>query len=393
MTPGLSEKGFKIKKMADIKSDMENELKNKVDPTLNFEASSIVGSISAIVANQAAQVWESLASLYHALQPDTATGFSLDALCSLTGTYRKKGDNSKAEAELYLKGNTKVPEGSSVKTTGGHIFKLEKEVSNSSSDEAILEAYFSAQEKGYILAHAQTEAEIMTPVAGWLKTVFTKTTHVGQLDETDLELRKRRILELKANGVSTADALKSRLREIPNVDGVYIKEGPQSFEVFIKGGDEQRIAQTIWECRPVGIQTIGNIACAIDSASSFADDKPLVRFSKPKSLNLALNADVKIKSILSKNSSDQDKKAEVARIKKELADALAEFAIKQFKMGDEVYNARFYAAILNHPQVLDVMKLEIKCKDGSVLPSLIPPEQIASLQFNDISVLCAEVSS
>jgi hypothetical protein len=46
---------------------------------------------------------------------------------------------------LFVRSNR---EGSSVKTTGGHIFKLEKEVSNSSSDEAILKAYFIAQEKG-----------------------------------------------------------------------------------------------------------------------------------------------------------------------------------------------------------------------------------------------------
>lgn len=200
-----------------------------------------------------------------------------------------------------------------MRTTGGHIFKLVEEVVNSSQDEATLPASFIAQEKGYILAHAQTEAEIMTPVAGWDKTIFTKTTYIGQLDETDLELRKRRILELKANGVSTADALRSRLKEIPNVDGVYIKEGQQSFEVFIKGGDEQRIAQTIWECRPVGIQTTGDKPFSIDSRfSSIADEKPLVRFSRPKSLDLALSIDVKIKSNLPKNSSDKDKKAEVA---------------------------------------------------------------------------------
>ena len=108
---GLSEKGFKIKKMNDIKNDIEDELKSQIDPTLNFNVSSIAGSITSIVANQAAQVWEALAALYHALQPNTATGLSLDALCSLTGTYRKKGDFSKAEVEIFLKANTKLPAG------------------------------------------------------------------------------------------------------------------------------------------------------------------------------------------------------------------------------------------------------------------------------------------
>jgi uncharacterized phage protein gp47/JayE len=401
--PGLSEKGFKIKKMAEIKTDIENDFNRQIDPNLNFNASSVAGTISAIVANQAAQVWESMAALYHALQPNIATGFSLDALCSLTGTYRKQGDFSKAEGKLFLEGNAKVPAGHAVKTTGGHIFKLDKEVVNSSSDEAAWLANFTAQDKGYILAHAETEAEIMNPESGWTKTVFTKTTYIGQLDETDDELRKRRISELKANGVSTVDALKSRLLEIPNVEGVYVQEENQAFRIFIKGGDEEKIAQTIWKCRPVGVKTTfvkGDILVPIDSPHVFIrdnesasdKDKPAVSFSRPQNLELVLSAEIKIKSKLSKEEDQAKKNEEIAKVKKDLADSLTLFAAKYFKMGAEVYNARFYATILNHPQVLDVTKLDIKCKNGSILPAVILPEQIASLQFNDISVLCSVVS-
>lgn len=390
---GLSEKGFKIKKMADIKSDMENELRSKVDPTLSFEASTVAGSLTAIVANQAAQVWESLAALYHALQPNTATGFSLDALCSLTGTYRKKGSFSQAQAEVFLKPNTKIPAGHAVKTTGGHIFKLKEEVVNNLPNEAPIKAVFIAQEKGPLRAHAQTDGEIMNSVSGWLKTIFLETTHVGQFDETDEELRIRRISELKATGVSTTDALRARLKELPNVEGVYIKEGAQSFEAFIKGGEEQAIAQTIWRCRPVGIQTLGNIIVDIESTRhTISGERTAIRFSRPKSLDLALSMTIKLKTLLPKNSSEKEKSNETERIKKNLANILTEFATKHFSMGAEVYKARFYGTILNHPQVLDVINLDIKCKDGTALPSLIPPDQIACLKFSDISTVCIEAA-
>ena len=118
----------------------------------------------------------------------------------------------------------------------------------------------------------------MNPVPGWLKTVFTKTTHIGKLDEGDPELRKRRILELKSHGTSTANALRARLSELPDVDGVYIEEAKHSFCAYVNGGNDQSIAQTIWDCRPVGVEASGDIPVDIDSEFVFINGKkPLAR--------------------------------------------------------------------------------------------------------------------
>lgn len=388
MAVGLSEKGFKIKKLADIKSDMENELRSKVDPNLSFDANTIAGNITAIVANQTAQVWESLAGLYHALQPNTASGFSLDALCSLTGTYRKRGDFSRAEAALNLKPNTTVPKGYAVKTISGDVFKLSKEATNSSAEEAKITVELIAQEKGFILANAETEAEIMNPVPGWLKTVFTKTTHIGQLDEEDHELRKRRILELKSNGSSTSNAMRARLSELPDVDGVYIEETQNSFCAYINGGNDQRIAQTIWDCRPIGVETSGDISIEIESDFVFINEKkPSVSFSRPKAIELELTAEVNIKGSFLRNEPDKAKRDELlTKIIKKLKDELVSFSSKNLKMGSMVYIARFYVPLLNQVPVLDVTKLEIKCKKNLPLPTKIKPYEIALLNVNDIHI-------
>lgn len=386
MAPGLSEKGFKIKKLADIKMDLEKELRSKVDPNLSFDANTIAGNITAIVANQTAQVWESLAGLYHALQPNTASGFSLDALCSLTGTYRRKGDFSKAEADLLLKPKTTVPKGHAVKTINGDVFKLAEDVTNSTTNEAKIPAELIAQEKGYILANA--EAEIMNPVPGWLKTVFTKTTHIGQLDEVDPELRKRRILELKSNGSSTANALRARLSELPDVDGVYIEEAQNSFYAYVNGGNEQRIAQTIWDCRPIGVEACGDIPIEINSDFVFINEKkPSVSFSRPKAIELELTAEVNIKGSFLRDEREKAKRdVLLTNLLKKLKDELVSFAIKNLKMGSMIYPARFYVPLLNQVHVLDVTKLEIKCKKNLPLPAKIKPYEIALLNINDIHI-------
>src|SRR5262245_38827762 len=87
---GLSDNGFKSKSFEEIQKELESDLRTQVDPTLRFGSDSIAGVLTGIIANQASQVWESLSGLYHSLQPHSASGRALDALCSLTGTYRNR---------------------------------------------------------------------------------------------------------------------------------------------------------------------------------------------------------------------------------------------------------------------------------------------------------------
>lgn len=373
---GLSEKGFKPKELHNIKTDIEAALKKEVDPHLHFSDGTISGMLVSIVASQARQVWESLSALHHALQADTATGRSLDALCSLTGTYREIGECSEARAKVLLKPNTKLSAGSSVKTTNGHIFKLLKEVNNPSQTEEEIETIFVAQEKGPIRAHMMTEGRIMNPVSGWDKTTFIETHKLGRLDERDEELRLRRIDGLKANGSSTAEALSSRLQKVKGVEAFHIKEAGHTFNTIIKGGDDYEIAQAIWQSKPIGVLTDGKIIVLL---KDFLAQPCEVKFSRPEVVALSLKANLKIVKM---------KNEEITALKDKLKNSLADFAANHFKMGSEIYAGRFYAPFLANPAVLDVVTLSFLGVKGASLPKTISPEQIASLSPGDISIEC-----
>ncbi|TXG75883.1 hypothetical protein E6Q11_06260 [Candidatus Dojkabacteria bacterium] len=369
---GLSPEGFKAKTLNHIKSELEAELLAKVDPTLVFDADTIAGTITAIVANQACQVWESLSGLYHSLQPETATGRALDALCSLSGTYRKKAAYSKVSAVVTLDAKAKVPKDTRLQNIVGHFFNMTKEVSNTTNARTELGIDLIAEETGRIVAHKDTEAKIMTPVAGLSKAIFKETREIGRFTETDDELRLRRIVELKANGATTVDAIRSRLKQLDHVDSVYLKEGPRSFEAVVKGGDDQDIANTIWQCKPIGVETTGMVERTVTDSIDVARK---IRFSRPTEIPLKLHANLKVKRRLEAGELNT------------LKNALVENSKKHFALGAEVYGSRFFATFLNDPLVLDIMTLQLRDRaSGNAAPTEIKPEQIASLAFNDIII-------
>lgn len=369
---GLSETGFKAKDLTTIKQELEAALVREVDPGLQFGPGSVAGVLTGIVANQAGQVWESLQGLYHSLQPQTASGNALDALCSLTGTFRTQADKSRVTVVLTLEPHARVPKNSRMQTIGGHNFIIRDEVVNDSPTLTNIEAECIAEEVGPIIAHADTVAKIMTPVSGWSKAVFKTMLHTGRLKETDNELRISRLTELKAKGSSTLDAVGARLRQIKTVEAVYIKESSHSFEVVIKGGQEQEIAQTIWDAKPLGVQTMGAISCLVKDGNH---EMKTVSFSRPAVIELQLTAKLLVQRAL--NDADRNS----------IKNALADFAYRNFTLGSEIYPSHFYSVLLTQPLVLDVVKLTLTEKStGKAPPSEVKSDQMATLPFNNIVI-------
>jgi len=364
---GLLASGFKPKSFHEIKEEVEKTLTSEVDPYLHFGPGSVAGVLVSIIANQSRQVWEALAGLYHSLQPDTAQGRALDALCSLTGTYRHKANYSRVKAMLSLNAHTALPAGSRIKTISGDFFKTTAEVKNDTGKSIDKEADLIAEEVGPKLAHDDSVAEIMTPAAGWSKAVMSKTYELGRYDESDEELRIRRLVELRASGSSTMDAMRSRLLELDGVEAVHIKEGEHSFETIIRGGKERDIAETIWQCKPLGVKSSGSIEEKIKD--SFKQER-IVRFSRPKLVHLTLHANLKVKKLLDETA---------------FKAGLADFARSHFELGSEVYPSRFFTTILKNTDVLDVITLQLRDRSsGKIAPSEIKDDEIASLGLNDI---------
>ena len=193
-----------------------------------------------------------------------------------------------------------------------------------------------------------------------------------RLPETDDDLRIRRIIELKAKGSSTIDAIRSRLRQLKTVEAVHVKDASHSLEVVIKGGHEHEIAQTLWDAKPLGVLTSGTVSHPV--TDSLGETRTIF-FSRPTVIDLALYAKLTVRRTLTDIELDSVK------------NSLADYAVKHFTIGHEIYPSRFYRVLLEQPQVLDVEKLILTDRSsGKPAPADMKPDHIASLNFNDIHV-------
>lgn len=182
---GLTKYGFKVKKFDQVKDELENELRKSVDPNLRFTPDTIAGQITGIVANQISQVWEMGAGLFSSLDANTAHGRALDALCALTGTYRRRAKCSRVRVQVRLKGGAQLPKGSiaTLSHNANARFRTTSEVNNDSSAEAVKEVDMLADEFGPIYAKATSEWSILTPHADWLGITNFKDAILGRFDD------------------------------------------------------------------------------------------------------------------------------------------------------------------------------------------------------------------
>lgn len=129
---------------------------------------------------------------------------------------------------------------------------------------------------------------IDTPIFGW-EGVSNLIPGVGSRDiESDAELRLRQTTAARATGSATPRAIRARLlAEVPGVVTVSVYENrtqntvggmpPHSFEAIVQGGLDQLVANNIWENKPAGIETHGNVTMNVQDDNGEAQ---VVKFSR-----------------------------------------------------------------------------------------------------------------
>jgi uncharacterized phage protein gp47/JayE len=211
---------------------------------------------------------------------------------------------------------------------------------------------FEATVTGPIAVPAGTFTEIVTPVAGWASVTNFDPSIQGRETETDIELRLRALESIRVVGAGSAEAIRARLRQqVQDVVNALVFENrepfvdafgrpPHSFEAVVVGGADTEIAEKIWEVKPAGIQTFGNVSVLITDSN---DDQQEIRFSRPELVYIWANVELRILA----GSFPADGVALVR-------EAIAQFGNESFNVGQKVIYQQFFSAIYEVAGILEV---------------------------------------
>jgi uncharacterized phage protein gp47/JayE len=279
MTYGLTTDGLTIKTLNVIRAELIQRIWDTFGISVKADSDrAIVGQVVGIVSELASIIWELLEAVNSSQDPEKATGAALDALCTLTGTFRPPASYSAVTLTLTGTPTTVVPDGSTVDTESTAVefetvgdatidtadawgattaYALEDRVTNSGNvyectlagtsagsggptteEETItdgsvewtflgagtgaVDVLAKASETGPVVAAARDLTVITSEVSGWDGVINLLDATPGRNVASDEELRLLREAQLAGSGNTPIDSLRADLLDLDDVVAVTI---------------------------------------------------------------------------------------------------------------------------------------------------------------------------
>lgn len=391
----LSATGLTIRSQADILAQVEADQRAQISNSLDQSTSSPLGQFNRIGARALRILEEALASVWLAIDPDSAAGVALDRISALTGTYRRPATLSSVLVSISVEAGTYAA-GTLIAHPAGRpddrFANVESITVASTSTVGVL---FRALEPGPVQA-ASSSLVIAGPVSGWLSIVSHPDATVGRATETEVELRIRREREVTNPGsasVGGVSAAVSRLagEGVTPVESVTVIENaseatvdsipPHSIEVIAFGpqspssADDEAVARRILAAKSAGIGTFGNTP--VDLLDS--EGQPIqIQFTRPTVEDLTVVINVAVREGVFQG--DQD-----------VVDVVATRAQETFVPGLDAAGSQIAAWVHEIPGVLRVTSITIN-GGASFAVFAIGTRQIARIDSSAITVNSTEAT-
>lgn len=345
---GITPDGFNIKRLPEIKADLDERINIALNNQTALLPDSPEGQLSGLFSIIYAQLWEELSKAYSAFNPLNVIEQDLDNLVLLNGITRLEAAPSEVTLTITGVEGTTIPASSIVSSSVSSAqFLTDYDVTIPATGSVNVLAH--SRIFAVIVADAGDLTIIETPINGWVAATNDVNAVVGRLRETDAELRLRRARSLSLSGQSSLgsiftavgaiggvsyvsvtenvtsfpsavigeqpysfdvkvfgrsanpdlirDAIVNAVTPIPGVDSVQVIQDqepvpnlpPHSFAVVVRGGDNQEIGEAIWNKKPSGIQSYGDLDVVIQDIQG---DDHVIQFQRPLSKEIYVRGNI-----------------------------------------------------------------------------------------------------
>lgn len=358
---GLTATGFVRRTYDDILNDKIRRAKELFGEDIDTSDLTPLGKFIRINAYDQAITEEEIEAVYYARFPNTASGQSLDRLLVFGGITRTQATPASYSVEVHGAAGYVIEAGFLVGTDTDLTFYSTAAATIGDDGKCTIEV--DCTEPGTVgNVSPAAITRVINPDFNITAVNGLVCLSDGADVESDAVLRERLKSAISGTGSGNTNAIRSALLRVPTVQFAAVIENEtdetdsegrpaHSFECYVLGGDdyEQEIAQAIFEKRPVGIQTWGDVSVTITDLSG---NERVVKYTP------APNVPITVHIVLKTNTSfPDDGEAQVYA-------AVASY-INNLGIGNSLVLSALYGHIYGVPGVTEVTTLELSTDGGA----------------------------
>lgn len=387
MAFGLTSAGYIAKRQTDITTEFQDAIKGEFGDQVDLDPRRPIGQLIGVISERLAILWALSEAVYYSKYPRTAQDASLDNAVSITGLTRLSATFSMGVITITGIAGTLVPAGFQVSITGDTDAAFVTIASATIEIGGTVDVEIRAVTAGALVALAGTITVISNPLTGVTSVTNAADIEVGSDRETDAELRLRQQEFLQAPGTSSVEGIRAAISLVENVRQVLVIENDtnaevdgrpaKSFEAFVDGGDDQTIADTIWEAKPAGIQAFGTESNTVVDSQGISH---LVQFSRP------VQVDITVTVTITANTDPLEDDLYPADGDDLVLAAVLEYG-NSLTIGRDVFLSKMFTGINAVPGVIGVVITASRDADPAVSDVVvIDPNEVANFDSGNITI-------
>ena len=391
---GVTDTGFKLKRLEDIKLEIEDDFRVSFGQTVDLSSDNPLGQIIAIVSARRADDWLAMQAVYNSFFASLASGISLDRVNQIRGVARRLESFSIGFVTFTGTPDVQVLQGARVQdATGKQVQTLVTAATDSTTGVVIVPV--RAVSPGPVVFISGTLTTLVTSIFGINSVTNAANVSGGLFRETDENFRLRSIGALTNPGTSNIEGIRNAVENVEFVINALVTENstnttdgdgrpPHSFETYLLTSLSGPITdfpdtlilvgEAIWNAKPAGIQTHGDTEAEITDSQGFTHSVFLTEATKTTIvvvINIVPNMDSGEGELFPLNGADLVKEA-----------ILAYGAT--LTMGRDVWINRVFAAASSVPGVKGVTALTLNAGTVNIAinPVELPVFAAASITVN-----------
>lgn len=360
MSFGMTQTGFKPKRLADVLDSLTNRIRTISDPDtgeypfINETADGLLAQFTSIIAEEISIVWQQayLASVQY--DPLYSSGAALRGLVQINGINPSYGSYTEIPMTLSGTSGTVIPEGSRISSMdGSQVYKTVASATIGNSGSVVVNAICT--EPG---PNEPAEGEIIsiqTPIFGWSSATNGVATSVGTYADTDTQLHIKQQRATSATSYRQVDAI---IAGIIGVSGVtfarlYVNDSttiddrgiaPKTMAPVVVGGTDEDVANVL-RLKAGSLDGFqGNLTTPVEYVGELGDIQT-IDFYRPEEVPIYISIDITI----------TDASVYPWNAKQMIKDAIVEYAkydqsgLAGFPPGADVIISRLYTPINSVP--------------------------------------------